>query len=189
MKPKIKIKPNFQLVHKPWFTVFNSFNIRIDITFTKLSAKKAAQTSYPFRKLSMKLLYLCSNITNVPFHSLNFRVNFIRRGHFTVLEASIVASCIGAERNRADDQEIVALSQNIHLKSSVLRWQEELRQYWVPVKMPFTVDRPISVVFINFAFPAQFCQSRAQISTSVVTVNNNRYCFPLEHQLSPTLST
>ena len=143
----------------------------------------------PFGKLFLRLFYLCNNIINIPFHSLNFSINVIGRSHFRILEASIVASCIRTERNRANDKEIVALSQNIHLESNVLRWQKKLWQYRVPVEMPFTINRPISVVFINFAFPAQFCQSRAQIGTLVVTVNNNRNCFVLEHQLSSTLWT
>ena len=133
--------------------------ISVSILLSEGWVPKKAQKQATLSENYLRLLYLCNNIINIPFHSLNFMINVIRRGHFTVLEASIVASCIGTERNRADDQEIVALSQNIHLKSSVLRWQKKLRQYWVPVKMLFTVNRPISVVFINFALPAQFCQS------------------------------
>ena len=75
----------------------------------------------PFGKLFLRLFYLRNNIINIPFHSLNFSINGIRNGHFRILEASIVASSISTEQNRAHDKEIAALSQNIHLESSVLR--------------------------------------------------------------------
>ena len=172
-------------------------DIQIGITFRKLSTQKGARSSYtnglyffpswPVRKIISEVPLPLQWYYQHTFASLNFSINVIRRGHFRILEASIVASCIHAAQNRADDKEIVALSQNIHLESSVLRWQKKLRQYRVPVKVPFTINRPMTVVFVDFAFPAQFCQSRTQIGTLVVTVNNNRNCFVLEHQLSSTL--
>ena len=136
------------------------------------------------------LSYVCILLRNI--HSFKYSLLDLGSMSFVVailLETSIVTSCIRTERNSADDKQVVAFSQNIHLESSVLRWKKKLRQYRVPVKMSFTVNRPVSMVFINFAFAAQFCQSRTRIGTSVITVNNNRDCFVLEYQLSSTLST
>ena len=37
-----------------------------------------------------------------------------------------------------------ATQRGLYLESSVLRWQKKLRQYRVPVKMPFTINRPMT---------------------------------------------